>query len=65
MPDELAAVYAELGTLLDSGRRGEDFMAECRDLVDRLIRLGKEVDRLSDQQWALWMSRNTTFGGDR
>ena len=42
---EVMATYAELGELLESGGVDEDYVVECRDLVSRLIGLGRAVER--------------------
>lgn len=61
---ELMSTYVELGELLDSGRTDPEFELECRAHVDRLIVLGKANERHWEQQWAAWLAKNTTFGGD-
>lgn len=61
---ELMATYVALGELLDSGRVDADLGQDCRDLVRRLVKLGEWMEWLGEQQWALWMARNTVFGGD-
>lgn len=62
---ELMATYAALGDLLDSGRSDPELRLDCEDLVRRLVKVGVWVERHSEQRWALWMARNTTFGGER
>lgn len=62
---ELMATYAALGELLESGRTDAELELDCRDLVERLMKLGVWVDRQSDQRWAMWMAQNTAFGGER
>lgn len=59
---ELMATYVELGELLDTYRTDPEFEDECRELVERLIALGKARDEFNDQQTAVWMANHTTFG---
>lgn len=59
---ELMATYVQLGELLDSGRSDVDYEGDCRALVDRLVEIGREIDRTSEQRWFSWMAHNTTFG---
>lgn len=55
---ELMATYGQLGELLDSGRTDDEYVQECRDLVDRSIALGKILDEEWAAKWALWCERH-------
>ena len=49
---ELMHTYVELGEAVMGGR-----LNECDDLVSRLIRVGKIVERDAEQRWVAWVAR--------
>lgn len=59
---EVAATYACIGELLDSGRDDEEYVREVQDLVGRLVNLDREQQRQTEQRWAAWMARSMDGG---
>ena len=62
---ELWATYARLGEVLDSGRSDEDYVAECEDLVAKLVRLGWALDHRWQQQVTALVAKTTTKNAGR
>lgn len=62
---ELMATYVELGELLESHRPDDELIDVGADLAARLVALDVEMVRWSDQRWAVWMTKNTTLGGEQ
>lgn len=58
---ELMLVYVELGELLGSGRADPDYVAECRELVDRLVALDRVLEAEYQERLAVRYARDTTW----
>jgi hypothetical protein len=55
---ELMGTYAALGELLyGDTRRDDDYVADCRTLVARLVALGKQMDVDFEQAYAAFRAR--------
>lgn len=59
---ETMATYAELGDLLESGRSDEAYVAECCDLVDRLVELDRVPRQEMEARHVLWATRHLVGG---